>query len=324
MGNHVIISGGSGLIGGALAKSLRADGTRVVQLVRRAPTGEDEVQWDPGRHALSPDVLAGASTVVNLNGASIGKLPWTRAYRRALWSSRIEPTRTLADALRSLGDEAPKFVSASAVGVYGTRPGEVLDEGAAPGDTFLARLCVAWERAALSAGGGRPADSRAGDGRPADSGTDDGTRPDAGAGPRVALLRTAPLLDKEATLKPMIPLAKLGLSGPLGSGRQVWPWISLEDEVRAIRHIIDKDIQGPVNLTGPQAATAGQIGRELADELRKPFVLPAPGWALRMALGADAADSLLLADADVRPTVLEQTGFTFDHPTVSSAISAGL
>lgn len=296
MSKRVIISGGSGLIGTALAASLRNDGVRVQKLVRRPVLNEDEIQWDPGRTALAPEALAGATAVVNLNGASIGKLPWTRAYRRVLWDSRIGPTRTVAAALRDLGAEAPKFVSASAVGFYGSRPGEVLDESAAPGTTLLARLCVEWEKAALG----------------------------AGESARVALLRTAPILDKDATLKPLIPLTKLGISGPLGGGRQVWPWISLQDEVAAIRHIIDKDIRGPVNLTGPQRATASDIGRELARQLHRPFLLPVPAWALRVVVGGDAADSLLLADAFAVPTALEGSGFRFADSDVASAISVGL
>lgn len=294
MDKRVIISGGSGLIGTALTTSLRNDGVRVQKLVRRTARGEDEIQWDPGRAALAPEALAGAVAVVNLNGASIGKLPWTRAYRRVLWDSRIGPTKTLAAALRDLGDDAPKFVSASAVGFYGSRPGEILDESVRPGTTFLARLCVAWEKAAMS----------------------------AGESARVALLRTAPILDKDATLKPLIPLTRLGLSGPLGSGRQVWPWISLQDEVAAIRHIIDLDLTGPVNLTGPQRATASDIGRELARQLHRPFLLPVPAWALRTALGTDAADSLLLADAFVVPGVLERSRFGFADSNVASAIAA--
>lgn len=296
MDHRIIISGGSGLIGSALATSLRDDGVRVQKLVRRPAVGEDEIEWDPANVPLPPEVLTGAAAVVNLNGASIGTLPWTQKYRRALWDSRIGPTRTLAESLRLLGSESPKLVSASAVGFYGSEPGKALTEASAPGQTFLARLCVAWERAALS----------------------------AGAYARVALLRTAPILDKDATLKPLIPLTKLGVSGPLGGGRQVWPWVSLPDEVAAIRHVIDLDLVGPVNLAGPQRATASDIGRELARQLHRPFWLPVPSWALRVAVGADAADSLLLADADVVPDALEQSGFKYLHPDVRSAIAAGL
>lgn len=292
----VVISGASGLIGTALAESLQADGVQVVKLVRRAPSGVDEVEWHPGEQPLDPEVLRGATAVVNLNGASIGKLPWTRAYRKQLWESRQAPTRTLADAIRALGPDAPLFVSASAVGFYGDRPGEVLSEQSGAGNEFLARLSNEWEHEALKAG------------------------PDA----RVALIRTAPVLHPDATLKPLITLTRFGLGGPLGDGKQVWPWIALEDEVAAIRHIIDNGITGPVNLNSPVAATMNDIGGELARQLNRPYWLPVPAWALRAVVGADVADSLLLTDADVVPQVLQDSGFTFAYPTVAGAVGAAL
>lgn len=293
---RIIISGASGLIGGALTASLRADGVPVAHLVRRSARGSNEIEWAPGSRPLDPECLRGARAVVNLNGASIGKLPWTRTYRETLRDSRLVPTHTLTSALRELGDDAPALVSASAVGVYGTRPGERLTEADPVGTTFLAELSAAWEAAALTAG------------------------PTA----HVALIRTAPLLHPDSVLKPLIALTRLGLGGPLGGGHQMWPWISLEDEVRAIRHVIDNGLTGPVNLTGPEPASANDIGRELASQMHRPFVLPAPAWALRTALGRDAADSLLLADATVEPRALLQSGFEFRHPTAATAITAAL
>ncbi|AJK68831.1 TIGR01777 family oxidoreductase [Corynebacterium marinum] len=293
---RIIISGASGLIGSALATSLEADGVEVVRLVRRQPRNAGEAFWEPGSGDLDPGLLAGADAVVNLNGASIGKLPWTGKYRQVLRSSRLAPTRTLADAIRTLGKDAPMLVSASAVGIYGDRPGETLTETSGPGEGFLARLCVDWEAEALKAG------------------------PEA----KVALLRTASLLHPEAVLKPLIPLTRFGLNGPLGTSRQIWPWISLEDEVRAIRHIIDHGITGPVNLSGPTPASARDIGRHLAERLRRPYLIPAPKWALRMVLGRDAAESLLLADARVEPEVLTGSGFQFTEPTAQSAIDSAL
>lgn len=292
----VVIAGASGLIGGALMRSLASDGIRVRRLVRRPATGDDEIAWDPGRRPLDPASLAGAEAVVVLNGASIGRLPWTRAYRRVLWESRLVPTRTVAAAVRALGSEAPRLLAGSAVGYYGSRPGQTLTESSPPGDTFLARLCVAWEAEAAAAG---PA-------------------------ARVTLLRTAPVIHPEAVLKPMILLTRLGLGGPIGTGRQVWPWISLDDEVGAIRHVIDAGLTGPVNLTGPTPATAGDLGRELARGLRRPYLVPAPEFALRAILGRDAAESLLTADADVRPAALEASGYSFRHRTVHEAVRAAL
>lgn len=291
---RVIIAGASGLIGRALTASLRADGVEVTHLVRRPPQAPHEIEWLRPGHPLSPELLAGAQAVVGLNGANIGRLPWMAGYRATLRSSRIEPTRVLSAALRALGADAPLLLSASGVGYYGHRPGERLDEQSTPGDTFLARLCVDWEDAALT------------------------------AGDRVALLRTAPVLHPQGVLKPMILLTRWGLGGPLGSGRQVWPWISLDDQVQGMRHVIDTGLTGPIDFTGPTSATAGEIGAALAHRMHRPYWLPAPAWALRLGLGRDAADSLLLADADARPRALLDSGFRFTHATVQEAVDASI
>ncbi|MCC9053594.1 TIGR01777 family oxidoreductase [Microbacterium sp. F2E] len=296
---RVVVAGSSGLIGGALVAALRADGVPVTRLVRREATAPDEVSWDPQRSRLDPAVLAGARAVVGLGGASIGHFPWTRRYKHELLWSRLAPTQALAAAVRALGAEAPAFVSASAVGYYPSAPrtpGERFTEETRRGDTFLADLCGEWEVAARGAG------------------------PSA----RVALLRTAPVVHAEGVLKPLMLLTRLGLSGPLGLGTQVWPWISLDDEIRAIRHVIDGDLEGPVNLTGPTRATANDLGFALARRMNRPFLLRAPGWALRLALGSDAADALLLSDMPVVPERLEASGFSFTHPTVEDAVAAAV
>ncbi len=296
MARRIVISGASGLIGGALTTSLRADGIDVTTLVRRPPRNSSERQWAPGERDLDPEVLAGAEAIVALGGASVGRLPWTPQYREELVDSRLKSTRTITTALRALRDDAPALVSASAVGYYGSAPGEQLTEDSPAGDTFLAELCVQWEAEARRA--------------------EDQTR--------VALLRTAPVIHRQGVLKPMIQLTRFGLAGPLGRGTQIWPWMSLEDEVRGIRHVIDQKITGPVNFTGPTPATANDIGRGLARAMHRPFWLPAPAWALRLALSAAAADSLLLSDADVRPTVLEKSGFRFTHPTAQEAVASAV
>lgn len=295
----VVIAGSSGLIGQALASEIRARGGEATCLVRRPAQSDHEVTWDPSAGKLDPEVLKGADAVIALNGASVGHLPWTKSFRRTLWKSRAEATRTIVDALHALaeaGEVVPPLVSASASGFYGSEPGVKLTETSKPGNTFLARLCTAWEAEAMRA-----------------SDVTD-----------VTLLRTSPVLHPDGVLGPMVRLTRLGLGGPLGSGRQVWPWISLEDEVRAIIHVVDSGITGPVNLAGPTPATNAEIGRALAKKLRRPFLIPTPGFALRMALGRDATDSLLLADADVRPVVLEESGFEFTHPTAKDAIDASL
>ena len=290
---RIVVAGASGLIGRALVASLRADGIAVTRLVRRAPRTPDEVEWLTAAEPLDPDVLAGADAVVGLNGASIGRLPWTSRYRSTLLWSRLTPTRTLAAAVQALGSDAPALVNASAVGYYGSAPGAPLREDAGPGDTFLARLCVEWEDAALR----------------------------AGTQTRVALLRTAPVIHRDGVLAPLIALTRTGLSGPLARGTQVWPWISLDDEVRAIRHVIDAEVDGPVNLAAPTRATANDIGFALAVRMNKPYLLRAPAWALRLALSRAAADGLLLADAHVVPGVLGATGFSFRHTDLDDAVA---
>ncbi|MFE1645454.1 TIGR01777 family oxidoreductase [Microbacterium sp. P01] len=295
-GSRVVLAGASGLIGEALARSLRADGVAVTTLVRHAPTSPHEVQWLEDDTPLDPAVLAGAAAVVGLNGASIGRFPWTARYKNTLVWSRITPTQVLARAVRELGTDAPAFVSASAVGYYGSVPGVPLDESSPRGESFLADLCGEWESAALA----------------------------AGSEARVALLRTAPVVHRDGVLKPLLLLTRLGVSGPIGRGTQVWPWISLEDEVRAIRHVIDTDVAGPVNLTGPTRATANDLGFALAVQMNRPYIVRAPVWGMKLALGADATEALLTVDADVAPKVLEASGFEFSHPTVESAVTAAL
>ncbi|MGK0716627.1 TIGR01777 family oxidoreductase [Leucobacter sp. W1153] len=296
MTRQVVISGASGLIGTALVRALRSEGVEVTTLVRRPARGAHEISWAPGERPLDPGLIDGADAVVALGGASVGRMPWTSNYRAELTASRLGPTLALAHAIRELGGGGPAFLSASAVGYYGSVPGATLTEKSPAGDTFLARLCVEWERAAQT----------------------------AGSHSRVVLLRTAPVIHRDGVLKPMMRLTGLGLGGPLGRGTQVWPWISLVDEVRAIQHLIDSEIEGPVNLTGPTPATANEQGRALARAMRRPFWLPAPEWGLRLALGRAATESLLTADADVRPAVLEQTEFVFHTETVEAAVTAAL
>lgn len=292
MPRRVVVAGASGLIGTALVESLRADGVEVTRLVRRPAAASDEREWLTDGHSLDPDVLAGADAVVGLNGASIGRFPWTRAYKSTLLWSRITPTRALAGAIRALGADAPVFVAASAVGYYGSAPGVRLTEDAPRGESFLADLVGEWESAALAAA------DRA----------------------RVALLRTAPVVHRDGVLKPLLLLTRAGLSGPIGRGTQVWPWISLDDEVRAIRHVLDGDLDGPVNLTGPTRATANDLGFALARELNRPFVVRAPAWGMKLVLGRDATEAILTSDMDVVPERLVASGFTFRHPTVEDAV----
>ncbi|SDZ01263.1 TIGR01777 family oxidoreductase [Herbiconiux ginsengi] len=290
----VLIAGGSGFIGTELAAQLRADGHTVLILVRRPARTPTERTWDPEARWIKTGIIDGADAVVNLSGASIARLPWTLSYKREILQSRLQATSTLADAI--LRSESPPevFVSGSAVGFYGDRPGELLTETAPVGDGFLAKVAEAWERAAA------PAAART----------------------RVVLARTGLVVAANGgALKPLRLMAKAGLAGPLGSGDQTWPWISLHDEAAALRHLLDSSLSGPVNLTGPEPAPASLVVRELAEQLHRPYWLKTPAWALKAAL-ADAGKDLLLSDQDVSSQMLAADGFTFRDETLEKALAA--
>ncbi|MFU8945873.1 TIGR01777 family oxidoreductase [Mycetocola zhadangensis] len=292
---RIVIAGASGLIGHALTAELSIRGHRVVRLVRRPARSPDELTWDPKSRVLDPRALSGADAVINLSGASIGRLPWSRRYRRSILASRIDATSTLVTAIRAAEHTPRIFLSASAAGFYGSRPGEVLTEQSARGTGFLSDVAAQWEADAL-----RVADIT-----------------------RVVTLRSGIVLAVDGVLKPLLLLTRLGVSGPLGGGSQYWPWVSLDDEVAAIVHLLDSSIEGPVNITGPTPATASTLMRHLAKRLKRPFWLPAPAFALRALLG-DAAKDLLLVDQQPQPERLLADGFTFSHHTVESAVDAAL
>ncbi|KGJ76468.1 nucleoside-diphosphate sugar epimerase [Cryobacterium roopkundense] len=288
---RVLISGASGLIGSELSLQLGVAGHDVVRLVRRAPTGPHEIQWDPAALSLDPAALDGVDAVVNLSGASLARLPWTPRHRQEILRSRVQATRTLTDAMRHTSTPPAVLLNGSAVGVYGNRPGERVDEAATAGSDFLADVVVAWEREA--------------------------TR--APEGTRVVMLRTGLVLAKGGALKPLLPITRLGLSGPLGTGRQHWAWVSLHDEAAAIVHLLTSELSGPVNLVGPTPATANAIMRLLARALHRPFKIPVPEKVLTLLL-QDAARQLLLADQNVSSQRLTDDGFIFMHPTPATAI----
>ncbi|WP_279400103.1 TIGR01777 family oxidoreductase [Rathayibacter caricis] len=287
----VLISGASGMIGTELSRQLRADGHEILRLVRHAPTSADEFHWAPTSHMLDFSVLDRVDAVVNLSGASISRLPWTSSYKREILDSRVQATRTLTDAMRMATSPPSILLNASAVGFYGDRPGEDLTEDSARGEGFLADVVARWEEAAHLA-------------------------PES---TRVATLRTGLVLGDGGALKPLLPLTKLGLSGPLGGGEQAWPWISLYDEAAAIRHLLTSTLSGPVNLAGPVPATANEIMKTLAEQLHRPFKLPVPGRIIELAL-QDAGHELLLSSQRMLPQRLLEDGFVFRHRTVAQAL----
>ena len=298
-GMDVVISGGTGLIGTALARSLEADGHRVARLIRpqsKAAAG-DTVAWDPGAGTIDDAAFEGIDAVVNLSGAGIGDKKWTPARKQEVLDSRLRATGLLARTVAGLADPPPVFVSGSAVGYYGSRGDELLTEDSAPGDDFLARLCVQWEDAA---------------------------RPAAEAGLRVAWIRTGLVLAAhDGVLKRMLLPFKLGLGGRAGSGTQYRSWISLADEVSAIRRIIDDpNLGGPVDLTAPNPVTDAEFAATLARVLHRPAKLPTPTLPLKVVYGDELVQHLLLDGQRVLPDKLLASGFTFADPDLETALRA--
>jgi len=294
----VIVTGSSGLIGTALVADLEGDGHRVRRLVRRASRGPDEVRWDIGAGEIDRAGLEGADAVVHLAGPGIGDKRWSEERKRELRDARVDGTTLLAEALAGLAAPPRVLLSGSAIGIYGDRGAEKLTEKSKPGDDFLAGLCVEWEAAAA---------------------------PAADAGIRVALLRTGIVLAPGGgALEKLLPLFKLGLGGRLGSGDQFWSWITLEDEIRAIRHLIDAEVSGPVNLTAPEPETNHTITTTLGEVLHRPTLLPVPRFGPKILLGSEATEAFLYASQRVYPKVLEADGFTFTHPDLEAGLRSFL
>jgi len=290
---RVAIAGSSGLIGGALSSSLREGGHDVVHLVRREPAAGHERRWDPSRGRLEPAVLADVDTVVHLGGAGIGDRRWTPGYKRLLRHSRIESTDLLARTIAG-GAGPTRLVTASAVGYYGDRGDEVLTEASTGADDFLGRLVRDWEAAA---------------------------DPARDAGVSVAHARTGIVLSRKGgALTPMLRVGRLGLGGPLGSGRQWMPWITLADVVAAYTRLVeDPAITGPVNLTTPHPVRQRALARAIGHRLHRPAVLPAPRLAIRLVLGEFAGAAL--ASQQVLPQRLQEVGFTHRHATLDEALT---
>jgi len=292
---RVLIAGASGLIGTELIRQLEAAGHTVQTLVRREPQKPSEFTWAPDAKILDFRILENVDAVVNLSGASLNRLPWTAGWKKQILRSRIKATSALVEAMGMAASPPPVFLSGSAVGYYGDRPGEVLTESSPKGTGFLSDVVEEWEAAARL----------------------------APAATRTVLLRTGVVLGPGGALGPLRTLTRLGISGPLGGGAQHWPWVSLHDEAAAIVHLLTSTVAGPVNITGPTPAVENEIGRPLAEQLHRPYALPAPKFAIALGLG-DAGRELLLADQQVTPTVLLADGFTFRHTTSTEAISAAV
>lgn len=292
---RVLISGASGLIGTELIEQLKARGDVPVRLVRRAvQPGDspqaDEIPWNPSSGYLLPGAIENVEAVINLAGATTGKLPWTKKYERELIDSRLDSTRTLVNAINAAKRKPKVLVSGSASGFYGDTGKGYVTEDAPNGTGFLAELAAEWEAEAAKV-----------------------------QGVRLVLVRTTMVCSRKlGALGRLLPMLKAGIAGPLGSGKQWWAWISLADEARAILHLIDTEsTSGPYNLTAPQPATCIEVIRALGKELRRPTIVPVPAFALRLVFGK-GADELLLCNQNMDPTKLIKSGFEFEHPTLES------
>jgi uncharacterized protein len=296
---RIAVSAASGLIGSALAADLEADGADVVRLVRRPARSPAEISWNPlaAADGLDPAALQGVDAVVHLSGAPVAARRWTPARKTVLRSSRIRSTRTIAAAMAAADPRPGALLCASAIGYYGDTGDRAVDESAPCGAGFLADLVRDWEAAA---------------------------EPARAAGIRVASFRSGLVLAAGGgMLGPLLLPFRLGLGARLGSGRQYLSWISLTDEVRAIRFLLGSaDATGPFNLTAPAPVTNAEFTRALATALGRPALLTVPPVVLRTALGEVASE--VLGSARVIPAKLRAAGFSFAHPDIATALRAEL
>lgn len=294
---RIVVGGASGLIGSALVRRMQQDGHEVVRLVRRAPKGPDEVAWSPADRTLDPAALTGADIAINLAGAGVGDHRWTDSYKETIRRSRVDSTVTISRAIVAAANGPKVLLNASAIGYYGSRADDVLTEESTPGDSFLSDVARAWESATQSA---------------------------EDAGVRVCHLRSGLVLSAAGgLLQRVTQLFRYGLGGRLGDGKQFMSWVSLADEIGAIKFLMTHDdIAGPVNLTGPTPVRNSEFTKVLGEVMKKPTIFPAPKFGIRMVLGEFSED--VLASIRATPAALTAAGFTHQHQDVRSALQWAL
>jgi len=292
----IAVSGASGLIGSTLVPALEADGHEVLRLVRREPADPREIRWDPAVGQLDAEHLKGVDALVNLSGANLDQR-WSDAAKREILESRTKTTGLLASVAATLEPRPAVLVNAGGAGIYGNRGDEILSEDADPGGGFLADVMRQTEAAA---------------------------QPARDAGIRVIHFRQGIVLSRKGGALPrMLPFFKLGVGGPVGSGKQWWSWASKADVVSAYRFVLENDLEGAVNLTSPNPATSKQFARALGRAIRRPAVLPAPAFALKLVFGQKGEEVLLFGQRAL-PSRLLDAGFTFEHPTLDVALERAL
>lgn len=288
---RVLISGASGLVGTELTKQLKELGHEPLRLVRRSPQAADEVFWNPSKGEIQEGIMDSVDAVVNLAGATTGRIPWTNKYKKEIVASRLDSTRTLVNAINRAAKPPKVLVSGSASGFYGEGGSAWLSEDSPKGEGFLSDLAHNWEQLALE------------------------------ARTRVVLIRTTLVMSrKKGALGPLMPLLKLGVGGPLGSGKQYWAWINLVDEAAAIIHLINSsDATGAFNLTAPEPATCEEMIVGLGKAINRPTFFRIPEFLMKLFIG-EAAVELLLVSQKMTATKLLASGFRFRYPDLKSSI----
>jgi hypothetical protein len=293
---RILISGASGPVGAALVPFLKTQGHTVTRLVRTSARGQDQILWNPAR-PLSPDSVSGFDAVIHLAGESIvGR--WTGGKKQRILDSRTQGTSHLAEAAAKAAQRPRVFISASAVGYYGDRGDEILRENSPSGGGFAAEICRQWEAATQLA---------------------------ANAGIRTALMRLGVVMSADGGALPkMLPPFRLGLGGRLGSGRQWWSWVAVQDVVGAMDHVLNHDeLQGPVNTVAPNPVSNAEFTTTLASVLKRPAIFPMPAFAVRLIFGQMGTE-LFLASQRVEPAKLAASGYQFQHPDLKNALQENL